>query len=440
MAAGAQSANTAAYNALAGQACNFILTGQDLGGLTLIPGVYCFATSAQLTGALTLDAQGNANAVFIFQIGSALTTASNSSVTIINGGTPCNVFWQIGSSATLGTTTSFIGNVLALSSVTLNTDAALSGRALAQNGAVTIDTNNVSITQCNAMFIAPPDIVKNFGAAAIGVNGNTTLTFTINNPNATVALTGVGSTDALPAGLIVSTPSNGLTGSCDGGTIAALAGSGSVSLTGATLSGGASCTFSVSVTGTSTGTDINSVAVASTNGGAGNTSTTSINVLGTGPTIAPPTIVKAFGAAGIGVGGTTTLTFTIDNPNAVTTLTGVGFNDTLSGGLVVATPNGLTGSCAGTFPVATAGSGTISLTGATLGGRLFVHLLGECDRDQCGRGEQQRFRELHEWRHRQHIRSFAKRGARCCGTAEHRQVIWVGVDRAGRLRRFELHY
>ena len=102
-AAGAQSDTTIAYNALAGQPCNFNLTGQDLGGLTLIPGVYCFASSAQLTGAVTLNAQGNSNSVFIFQIGSTLTTASNASVNIINGVRGCNVFWQIGSSATLGT-------------------------------------------------------------------------------------------------------------------------------------------------------------------------------------------------------------------------------------------------------------------------------------------------------------------------------------------------
>ena len=84
---------------------------QDLGGQTLTPGVYCFSSSAQLTGTLTLNAQGNAAAAFIFKTGSTLTTASGSSVVMINGGYPCNVFWQIGSSATLGTTTSFTGNI-----------------------------------------------------------------------------------------------------------------------------------------------------------------------------------------------------------------------------------------------------------------------------------------------------------------------------------------
>ena len=125
------------------------MTGQDLGGLTLTPGVYCFSSSAQLTGTLTLDAQGNPNAVFIFKIGSTLTTASNSSVVVINTGgnssIACNVFWQVGSSATLGTGTSFAGNILALTSITLNTGANVSGRVLARNGAVTLDTNNVTV-------------------------------------------------------------------------------------------------------------------------------------------------------------------------------------------------------------------------------------------------------------------------------------------------------
>jgi Ice-binding-like len=135
-----------AYNFAAGEACGNVLTGQDLGGLTLTSGVYCFASSAQLTGKLTLNAQGNSNAVFVFQIGSTLTTASSSSVVFTNGGQGDSVFWQVGSSATLGTTTAFAGNVLALTSITLTTNASIGcGRALARNGAVTMDTNNVSI-------------------------------------------------------------------------------------------------------------------------------------------------------------------------------------------------------------------------------------------------------------------------------------------------------
>lgn len=143
---------TTAYNNLAGQPCNTDLTGQNLGGLTLTAGVYCFPnTSAQLTGPLTLDAQNNANSVFIFKIGSTLTTASSSSVKIINGGSACKVFWQVGSSATLGSSTAFKGNILANTSITLNTSASInSGRALARSGSVTMDTNTVTIAGCGA--------------------------------------------------------------------------------------------------------------------------------------------------------------------------------------------------------------------------------------------------------------------------------------------------
>jgi hypothetical protein len=149
-AAQAQNDLTTQYNGLAAQACTSNLTGQDLGGLTLTPGVYCFATSAQLTGLLTLNAQGNANATFTIKAGSTLTTASGSSVVLSNGGNPCGVAWVAGSSATLGTTTSFIGNLLALQSITLNTNAHIVGRALARNGAVTLDTNNISFATCSA--------------------------------------------------------------------------------------------------------------------------------------------------------------------------------------------------------------------------------------------------------------------------------------------------
>lgn len=141
----AQTDLTTAYNGITGMPALVDLTGTDLGGLTLTPSVYGFTSSATLTGTLTLDAQGDPNAIFIFKIGSSLTTASNSSVLVINGGSDCNVFWQVGSSATLGTTSTLAGNILALTSITLNTGAGLSGRALARNGAVTLDGNSVAI-------------------------------------------------------------------------------------------------------------------------------------------------------------------------------------------------------------------------------------------------------------------------------------------------------
>jgi type VI secretion system secreted protein VgrG len=133
------------YNILAGQPVTVDLTGQDLGGLMLTPGVYFFSSSAHLTGTLTLNALNDPNALFVFQIGSTLTTASNSVVDVLNGDTNSGVFWQVGSSATLGTSTVFAGNVLAYESITLNTTASiLCGRAIALNGAVTMDTNIIS--------------------------------------------------------------------------------------------------------------------------------------------------------------------------------------------------------------------------------------------------------------------------------------------------------
>ena len=154
----AQNDLTTAYNVAAGQAVppGNILTGQNLGGLTLTPGAYSFASSAQLTGALTLNAAGNPNAQFVFEIGSTLTTASASSVVMINGASPCNVYWQVGSSATLGTTTAFEGNLLANTSITLNTGATVQGRALASTGAVTLDDNVVDGSMCGTSTTAPP--------------------------------------------------------------------------------------------------------------------------------------------------------------------------------------------------------------------------------------------------------------------------------------------
>lgn len=141
---------TKAYNGLQKMASNYDLTGQDLGGLTLTPGVYSFSSSAQLTGVVTLDAQGMNDAFWVFQIGSTLTTAAGAEVAMINAGsnngTNDGLFWQVGSSATLGTGTNFEGNILAQASITMNTAANIhNGRLLAQSGAVTLDSNSLSI-------------------------------------------------------------------------------------------------------------------------------------------------------------------------------------------------------------------------------------------------------------------------------------------------------
>jgi hypothetical protein len=143
----AQSDLTTAYNDAAGRTPPALVSA-DLGGLTLTAGVYRAPGALGLTGALTLDAQGDPNSVFIFQAASTLITASASRVNLINGAQPCNVYWQVGSSATFGTTSAFVGNVMALTSVSLNNGVTLQGRALARNGSVTLINDTITAAHC----------------------------------------------------------------------------------------------------------------------------------------------------------------------------------------------------------------------------------------------------------------------------------------------------
>ena len=218
----AKNAATDAYTSL-DQACDSDLTGQDLGGLTLTPGVYCFTSSAQLTGTLTLNAEGNAGAVWIFKIGSTLTTASGSSVVFINGGTNCNVFWRVGSSATLGTNTAFEGTIIANESITMNTSATLNGRALALTAAVTLDTNTITVPICRSYsYLGLLKTVSGGTAAAVDF----TLTATGDASTGPMIVTGttpVGPAN-VPVGIytLTETGPDGYTStgfSCDGGTL-----------------------------------------------------------------------------------------------------------------------------------------------------------------------------------------------------------------------------
>jgi hypothetical protein len=218
--------------------------------------------------------------------------------------------------------------------------------------------NDVTLTA-----ISPPTIEKAFGSLAVLVNADTTLTFTLANPNATTALTGVAFTDTLPAGLTVSNP-NGLVNTC-GGTVTAVTDSGSVVLVDGELAAGAACTITVNVTGLAGGLKTNTTsAVTSTEGGPGGIAAAFLIVVEP-PDVAPPTIVKAFGAASIVVDGSTALTITLTNPNPVGTLSGLAFTDTLPAGLVVANPNGLANACGGTV-TATAGTGSVTLADGSL--------------------------------------------------------------------------
>jgi Ice-binding-like len=148
VAIGAKNDLTTSYNDAAGRPSTGS-AGTDLSGQTFLPGVRTASSSLLLSsGSVTLDAQGDPNAVFIFQIASTLITGSNTSVALVNGAQACNVFWQVGSSATLGTGTRFVGTIMASASITANTAATIHGRLLAQSAAVTMDTNTITTSNC----------------------------------------------------------------------------------------------------------------------------------------------------------------------------------------------------------------------------------------------------------------------------------------------------
>ncbi|MYR22010.1 ice-binding family protein, partial [Streptomyces sp. SID6137] len=201
VAAQAQTDLVTAFNDAAGQATDGALPA-DAGGLTLVPGVYTASSTLGLTGTLTLDAQGDPNAVWVFQVGSGLTTASSSQVLLTNGASPCNVFWQVGSSATLGTDSTFVGNILALTSISATTGATIDGRALARNGAVTLDTNTITRPQCAG---------GTTGATTSGTTGTTTAGTTGTTTSGTTGATTSGTTGTTTSGTTGATTS-GTTG------------------------------------------------------------------------------------------------------------------------------------------------------------------------------------------------------------------------------------
>ena len=145
-----QAALLTAFGALAARVCDATV-GPDLAGLTLTQGTYCVnAAATNLSGLLRLDAQGNPNAVWVLKMSSTLITSPASTVTIVNGGNPCAAQWLVNSSATIDVGTTFVGNILALTNITLNSGANLTGRALARNAAVNLNANGVSFAACGA--------------------------------------------------------------------------------------------------------------------------------------------------------------------------------------------------------------------------------------------------------------------------------------------------
>jgi hypothetical protein len=209
-----------------------------------------------------------------------------------------------------------------------------------------------------------PFMTMSFSPGSIGLHGTTSLNFTIFNDETNPTLTGLAFTDTLPAGLSVA---NGSAAAC-GGTLTPSGGN-TISLSGGTLLGGGGyqCTFAVTVTGQVAGDYTNTAgAITSNESGAGNQATASLTVLAPPPQPAAPTIAMSFGASTVAVGESTSLTFTISNPNSADTLTGIGFVDGFPGGLMVAYPSTVTGSCGGGTITADSYTSAVSLSGATL--------------------------------------------------------------------------
>ncbi|NEC84827.1 ice-binding family protein [Streptomyces sp. SID12501] len=237
---------TTAYNQAAGQTLTNAVYNDDpheFGGQTLTAGLYRANSRAQITGTLTLDAQGDPSAVWVFQIGSTLTTAAeNSSVSLVNGASPCNVYWQVGSSATLGTNTSFVGTVLADTSITATTGATINGRLLADagargDGAVTLDSNRI--------FLGPCGTGGTTGGLVSGgvIAGATTGGTTTGTPPGTTGSTTVGAIAGVPTG--------GGTGGALGGLLGGVLTTGGT--TGGALGGLVAGTTTSGTTGATTG-------------------------------------------------------------------------------------------------------------------------------------------------------------------------------------------
>jgi hypothetical protein len=208
VACGAQDDLTIAYNSAAGRAPSVTFAGPtELGGTTLTPGVYTTPESFAITGTLTLDSAGDPNAVFIFQAGSTLITATDSHVLLINPGQSCNVFWQVASSATLGVDSTFVGTIMALTSIQAETNAVVDGRLLARNASTTLDSNTVTATACATT--PPPTTTTTAGAGATttttaaGAGGATTTTTAAGAGGATTTTTAAagGSTPTTVAAL-----------------------------------------------------------------------------------------------------------------------------------------------------------------------------------------------------------------------------------------------
>lgn len=283
----AQTDLVTAYDALTAQACDFGPFGPtDLAGAVLEPGVYCYSSSVQNSGILTLSG-ASATDVWVFRVGSTLTTGPGSSVVVTDPAQSCNVFWQVGSSATLDTTTAFSGNILALQSISMNNGASIAGRALARNGSVTLINNTTDATGCAGV---PPSggvgVFKVFSPTTIDAGDLAALTITFTNTNEGSATLATDFIDTLPGGVTTV----GLPTTTCGGVPSATAAS--VTLpAGTTIPGGTTavpgaCTLTAQVTAATVGNFLNTLPVLETD-------------LGSSPATSPGVTLIVVATAGI---------------------------------------------------------------------------------------------------------------------------------------------
>ena len=369
----AQAADVALFTALGSGACTDNL-GAQLDGANIGPGIHCFSSTADLAalGTLTLTGPG----IYIFRVPTGLTANVGSSVALV-GVDPCNVFWQVGSAATLNGV-NYVGNVVAQAGVTLGVGASLTGRALATAGPVTLSGAN-TVGGCSAAAVVPPGfqpptLTKSFAPASILVGGTSTLTITLLNPNATAASLTAALVDTLPAGVVVAGVPNAST-TCPGtGAIAAAAGGSTVTLpTTHSIPPGSgavagSCTITVDVTGSAAGAFLDVIAAGALQTTNGNNSfpaeatLTITPLIAVPPAVTPPTVAKAFNPSSIAAGAVSQLIITLTNPNTTVATLSAPLTDTLPGGMIVApSPNAST-TCSGSGAIgATAGGSTVTL-------------------------------------------------------------------------------
>jgi uncharacterized repeat protein (TIGR01451 family) len=382
-AATAQIDLTAAYNDAAGRPGPPAAIAGDLGGLTLPAGLYKSTSTIGITGVLTLNGGGNPNAVFIFQIASALTTASGSQIVLQNGAQAANIFWQVGSSATLGTNSIFNGTIMAQASVTGATGAALNGRALARTGAVTLDTNS-GINPGPPTLGAPPaalSVACPLASARVGAPYNSLLAASGGVPPYSYSTVG-----ALPTGLILDGSTGFITGTPTGSTATFTAQATDTTPTTATRS----CTITVAAASA----DVSIIKTGPAGATANTNVTYTITVSNAGPSLASTVAVSDVLPAGLtfvsaspsqgSCSGTATVTCSLGNMNigasatitlvAHTPLSITAISNTATVSSVTADPNSANNtSTASTSPISTVpalstwGLGLLTLLMAGLG-------------------------------------------------------------------------